>query len=344
MRAIDHPLVSVILPVYNASEYVGMAIESVLNQTYGSLEIIVVDDGSTDDTLAVLRRYAAEDHRIQIVMQKHAGVARARNHAIELARGEFIAPLDSDDLWQPRKLERQVQRMREAGNSTGCVYAWWVWIDQSNAVLDCSPAWNIEGSIFQDLLQINFMGNASVPLFNRQRVIDAGGYNEQLAACNAGGCEDWDLALRVAERALVAVVPEVLVGYRRHAGSMSTACNTMRRSHQQMMREMKHLRPATPNRILRRSDQQFALYLSSLCFWTGDRIGAIRWGLQAGIRLPLAIAPYIARMLFFRLRDRKLLPKMRAGVTLHAEEIPSPLMPYNELWTSHSSDAIFQPR
>ena len=238
MSAISHdPLVSVIIPVYDGAEYVGIALESALSQTYRNLEILVIDDGSTDGTPAILDLYAARDARIRVLSQANSGVARARNRGIAEAHGDFIAPLDADDLWEPTKIDCQVRRILESGERTGFVYSWWVWIDRDGALLDRSPRWMMEGSAFELLLQMNFTGNASVPLFRRCCIEEAGGYNENLAAADAGGCEDWELALRVAERYDVAVVPEILLGYRRHRGSMSTTCDRMWRSQQLVVRE-----------------------------------------------------------------------------------------------------------
>jgi glycosyltransferase involved in cell wall biosynthesis len=102
-------LVSVIIPTYNRAYIVGKAIDSVLRQTYANVEVVVVDDGSTDGTADLLRRY---DHRVRYLAQKNAGVSAARNTGLRAARGEFIALLDSDDEWLPWKVELQVRFLR----------------------------------------------------------------------------------------------------------------------------------------------------------------------------------------------------------------------------------------
>ncbi|WP_263357920.1 glycosyltransferase family 2 protein [Acidicapsa ligni] len=111
------PLVSVIIPTYNRATYIRECIDSVLNQTHPRLEVIVVDDGSTDDTATVLREYG---NRIRFLTQKNAGPAIARNRGIALATGDIIAFLDSDDQWLPTKLERQVQSLEAAGPEVTC--------------------------------------------------------------------------------------------------------------------------------------------------------------------------------------------------------------------------------
>jgi len=327
------PLVSVIVPVYNGAEYVGQALESALCQTYPHLEVLAIDDGSNDGSLEVLQLYAAKDSRVRVLRQPNGGVASARNRCIEEARGELIAPLDADDLWQPTKIERQVRRLLEAGDATGFVYCWWAWIDERSAILDRSPSWMVEGEAFEALLQINFTGNASVPLFRKRCVVEAGGYDPTLAAAGAGGCEDWELVLRIANRYEVVVVPEILLGYRRLKGSMSTSCNTMWRSKEMVIRQMHELRPDVGNKVWKDSNRQFALYLAGSSFWSGRIFEAIRWGLRSGWSLGLAVAPHVLRMLVSRRRSKGAIGTMVPNETIHSKDIPGPLLPYDRIYS-----------
>ena len=105
--------VSVIIPIYNAREYVGLAIESAIDQTLREIEIICVDDGSTDHSLQVVKEYAAQDSRIRIVTENNAGVAIARNNGLRRARGEYIAFLDADDFMESPTLERLYNLAKE---------------------------------------------------------------------------------------------------------------------------------------------------------------------------------------------------------------------------------------
>jgi len=102
------PGVSVIIPTYNAARYLPEALESVMGQTYKDIEVIVIDDGSTDDTGEIVQSYRARDRRIRYCLQDNSGPAAARNHGMREANGDYIAFLDADDLWMPRKLEKQV--------------------------------------------------------------------------------------------------------------------------------------------------------------------------------------------------------------------------------------------
>lgn len=113
----NNPVVSAIIPTYNRAHIICEAVDSVLTQTYPHIEVIVVDDGSKDDTLARLQQYGG---RIRVVSQANAGPASARNRGIAVARGDLIAFLDSDDIWLPTKIERQVALMQRAGASVTC--------------------------------------------------------------------------------------------------------------------------------------------------------------------------------------------------------------------------------
>ncbi|MDC8005065.1 glycosyltransferase family 2 protein [Aureisphaera galaxeae] len=110
------PLVSIITPLYNAEAFIGQNIESVLNQTYENWEQIIVDDGSTDTSTSIVKAWAEKDARIKLILNaENKGAAYSRNHATELAKGNYIAFLDSDDWWHPSKLEKQIESMQEKG-------------------------------------------------------------------------------------------------------------------------------------------------------------------------------------------------------------------------------------
>lgn len=123
------PLVSIIMPCYNAERYVAQSIESVLAQTYRNWELLITDDGSTDKSVEVVSKYCTKDDRINILVpDEHQGIARTRNMSIARARGKFVAFLDNDDLWKPEKLEKQINFMLE--NKVGFSYTSYELIDQ----------------------------------------------------------------------------------------------------------------------------------------------------------------------------------------------------------------------
>lgn len=124
-------LVSIITPNYNCGRFIAQTIESVLAQTYTNWEMLIVDDCSTDDSVQIAQNYAAKDSRIKVIQnEKNSGAAISRNKAIELAQGEFIAFLDSDDLWMPDKLEKQIAFMRE--NNCDFSFTEYEHIDEEN--------------------------------------------------------------------------------------------------------------------------------------------------------------------------------------------------------------------
>ena len=314
------------IPAYDAERYLAATLESALAQTCRDIEILVVDDGSRDRTREIADAFAARDPRVRVLSQANGGVSSARNHAIAEARGAFIAPLDADDIWDPAKLERQLRRMHEAGDATGMVYCWWVWMNDRAAALDASPRWRVEGDAADALLQINFVGCASIPLFRRSVLLEAGAYDETLGQ----GCDDWDATLRVAERTRVAVVPAVLVGYRRRSDSLSADTAQMLRSYRALMTRVRARRPSLDPAIARRSIDQFALYLASVSYRSGAYLKALGWGLRSlRSTLPLQVLPSAARVL------RAAAPPaltVRAGESFADWTLPNPLVPYDRIY------------
>jgi glycosyltransferase involved in cell wall biosynthesis len=224
-------LVSVIMPVHNGEQFIAAALDSVLAQTHRDLELIVVDDGSTDGTPAILAATARRDSRVQVIRGARAGVAAARNRAIEAARGALLAPIDADDIWHPAKIERQLAALRAGGAKAGAAYCWSLGIDENDVVIEQGQCESrASGDILEALAVSNVLGNASTPLLRRACVLAIGGYDPGLHAARAQGAEDWKLYLTLAEQCEFAVVPEYLVAYRRSAASMSTDTGAMRRS------------------------------------------------------------------------------------------------------------------
>ena len=331
-------LVSVVIAAFNAAGTIEDTCLSVLRQTYTALEVIVVDDGSTDTTSALVETLAASDPRIRLIRQKNLGVAAARNRAISASSGEFIAPLDADDLWDSTKIARQVQRLQEAGPETGLTYCWWAWIDMNGNVLDRSPLWQIEGPVLERLVEVNFTGCASVPMYRRSCVEKVGGYDASLRDKGCQGCEDWDLAIRVAERHEVVAVPAVLVGYRRRTDSMSAECDTMWRSQRRVTAALAAREPSISREVLQRSNGQFALHLAGVSFWCRDYVGACRWALRARpLALMVRIFPHVAWMLARRLlRGGSLGPRiLPENGRFEDLDLPEPLIRYDRIYARH---------
>jgi glycosyltransferase involved in cell wall biosynthesis len=226
----DAELVSIVIPAYNAAATLDETLQSVRSQTYRALEIIVVDDGSTDDTRAIAERHAAVDNRVQVFTQDNAGVAAARNAGWRRARSDLIAFLDADDLWAPTKIEQQIDALRRRGQGVGLVYCGSVRINSEGVVTDRWEVPRCEGDVLERLFVTNMVENGSAALVRRQALIDANGFDSELRAAGAEGCEDYLLWCRIAETYQFAVVPEHLVGYRNLRQSMSSNCPRMLKS------------------------------------------------------------------------------------------------------------------
>jgi glycosyltransferase involved in cell wall biosynthesis len=223
-------LVSVVIPAFNASSTIDETLRSVRSQSHAQLEIIVVDDGSTDGTLAVVQRHAAQDSRITIISQYNAGVAAARNAGWRAACADLIAFIDADDLWAPCKIERQLQAMIDGGERTGLVYSWYAWIDAKSLVRVRSDPIFHTGEVLDYLFQGNFIGNGSSALVRREALVAANGFDSGLQASGAQGCEDLLFYCRVAEEYHFAIVPEYQIGYRDLPNNMSSDMTRMFRS------------------------------------------------------------------------------------------------------------------
>jgi glycosyltransferase involved in cell wall biosynthesis len=259
------PLVSVIIPAFDAAGHIRQALNSVLSQTYEAIEIIVVDDGSSDATSSIIEEFLKRDPRFQLLAQSNAGVGAARNTAIAKARGKYIAPLDADDFWFPEKLEKQVACMEHSDRETGLVYCWSTLIDENGDFLGNGDRQTVEGRLRHALVMRNVVGNASTPLLRTAALEKVGLYLTRAAQGGAQGCEDWDLSLRIAEDFSVRVVPEFQVAYRQTTSSMSLQ-EGMAASFDVFMRRARQRNCDLPSATFRWSAGYFYLYLAHKCF------------------------------------------------------------------------------
>lgn len=208
------PRVSVVIPTYNYARYVPEAINSVLAQSFEELEVIVVDDGSTDKTVEILRAFSGQ---IRNIRQEHRGLSAARNTGIRAARGQYVAFLDSDDLWLPEKVSLQVARL-DAEPEVGLVYCEALLFDDSApATLTLHSYWasHPSGRILPWLVRQNVVPSPT-PMVRRELFERVGLFDETLSAC-----EDWDMWIRIGRVCEIAYVNQVLAKYRRHQENMS---------------------------------------------------------------------------------------------------------------------------
>jgi glycosyltransferase involved in cell wall biosynthesis len=253
-------LVSVVIPAYNAEATIDDTLRSVRSQTHRDLEIIVVDDGSTDRTTSVVMAHAAADRRVTLIAQENAGVAAARNAGWQSARSAFIAFVDADDLWAPSKIERQLDVILNGGLQVGLVYTWWALIDERNRIRWKVRGRDIAGDVLEQTLLENFVGHASSPLIRRQALVEARGFDSGLRNAGIHGCEDWLVYHRIARRYHFGLVPDHLTGYRVVSGRMSSDRPRMLRSFRMVANEMKLGHPESAGKV----DQGTRMYLRFL--------------------------------------------------------------------------------
>jgi glycosyltransferase involved in cell wall biosynthesis len=213
----DEPLVSVVIAVYDGERHLGEAIDSVLGQTWVHLELIVVNDGSTDRTGEVVAA-RQHDERLRRVDQENQGVARARNAGIAQARGDLVAFLDADDVWLPDKLERQVEVFRRHPD-VGLVFCGYAITDEHlherSVVL---PRRRHHDMVKWLMLEGNGMGLAFTGIVPAWALAELGGFDEHLSTS-----ADLEFAARFALHHPVEAVPDVLSLYRTHSGQMHLA-------------------------------------------------------------------------------------------------------------------------
>jgi len=205
--------VSVVIPTWNRANWIADAILSVLNQSYPNLEAIVVDDGSSDETAAVVRRFGSE---VRYIRQENGGPASARNRGIRAASGEFVAFLDSDDLFESGKLHEQVQYFRRNPEAI-LVYCWFSIVDDSGRKR-LGRRCNLAGHVADELLWRCMQGPLATPtvMVRRAALLESGGFDECMPLS-----EDIDLWCRLARLGPIGLIPEVLVRVRRHGANVS---------------------------------------------------------------------------------------------------------------------------
>ena len=159
--------ISVIIPVFNGEQTIEETINSILDQTFQDIEIIIINDGSTDATLEIVENIS--DSRIKIFSYPNAGLSASRNRGIDRAKGEYISFIDADDLWTPDKLELQWQALQK-NPQAAVAYSWTDYIDESSKFIKSGRRITINGDAFSKLLITNFLENGSNPLIRFKKL------------------------------------------------------------------------------------------------------------------------------------------------------------------------------
>jgi len=262
------PFVSVVIPTHNYGRFICETIESALAQSYSPIEIVVVDDGSTDDTP---QRLAVYGHRVRYIYQPNRGVSAARNNGIAAARGELIAILDSDDLWLPEKLEQQVA----------------VWVREPDSGLVATERFAIDETgrrLDYDKERCSREGFRELTM--RDLLLAVGGFDEGVI-----GVEDMEMWVRVAARFRVLRLNATLTAQRFHSKSLSHQTDPMLRNYKKAIDQLFANVPQLHHRRQWRRIAEARMYreVAFMRFSDGDRVGALMDLLRSGCRWPLAL-------------------------------------------------------
>lgn len=216
-----NPLVSVIVPVYNGEKYIEETVQSVLNQDYDNVELVVIIDGTKDRTVDILKPYE-EQGLLKVLEQENMGASASRNKGMKLAKGEYVLLLDQDDLIEPTLISKAV-KLAQVTKSSGVVVNGKL-IDSYGALIRRMYRFNKPTLKLKDMLCKNQIYTTSQVLFNRQKVLLLGGLDAQ----NAGIADDWDLMLRIVlSGGKLVFLDEMLMSYRIHDSNASRNLDRM---------------------------------------------------------------------------------------------------------------------
>jgi glycosyltransferase involved in cell wall biosynthesis len=268
-------LVSVIVPSYNMARFLAQAVESALGQTYQDLEVVIVDDGSTDDTTEVVEQWAG-NARVRVVRQKNGGLSDARNKGIAAAHGSFVALLDADDIWLPEKLSRQMP-LFHGHPEIGVVYSDYERMDGEGRPLPKGPTHMHRGWISAPLLIDNFV-SASTAVVRRQCFERQGGFDISLRTG-----EDYEMWLRLSVEWQFDFTPEATLRYRTWSGQMSRDFRARYATGINIMRKFLEQNPGVvPGSVLRSAWAHTYTGRGNVTLWHGrDRWSALRDYLRA---------------------------------------------------------------
>ena len=279
--SISAPTISIIIPTYNAEDTILKTVESVQQQTFSDIEIILINDGSTDRTLELLQNI--KDKRLKVFSYENGGLSVARNRGIFHATGEFISFIDADDLWTPDKLELQLAALQQHSEA-GVAYSWTTsFIDgREESIFPYKPVF-FAGNVYDKLLVNNIISNGSNILVRKQAIESAGEFDPTFKSC-----EDWDFYIRLAAKWHFVLVPKHQIFYRQSSNAMTSKVEVMEqealrviaRAYQSAPPEYQFLQNQSLAWIYEYSTQQYLKHSTDITgvrkasqkFWT-----AIRW-------------------------------------------------------------------
>jgi glycosyltransferase involved in cell wall biosynthesis len=267
------PLISVIIPAYNAERTLLETVDSVQNQTLANIEIIIINDGSTDRTEKTIENL--HDSRIKAFSYENGGVSVARNRGITHTMGEFIAFIDADDLWTPDKLERQLAAL-EAHPEAAVAYSWTQTIDERGHWLHRYHSVFVEGDVYTEILVNNFVSNGSNILVRKEAILSVGEFDSTLKSC-----EDWDFYIRLAAKYHFVVVPDWQILYRQSSTSLSSQVEVMETDALAVISKAYRSAPAEYQYLQSRSLSWIYEYFTQQYLRRSDGLKSVRVATQA---------------------------------------------------------------
>lgn len=244
--------VTVIIPAYNAAATVEKTLLSALAQTHRDLEVFVVDDGSTDQTMSIANAIAQSDPRLTILHQSNSGVASARNNALARATGEYTCWLDADDLWHPTKIEKQLEVFGSAQKPLTFVYTGYRLVDPDDRIMpNFRTLADVSGNTLSQQIATNHFSNVSSIMVPTRLAQEVGGHSPKLREWGIEGAEDLLLQLQLASRGPNGCCREALVGYRMHSHNMSRGFLRAMKSNLKALEIIEQSNPDIPRWVFR---------------------------------------------------------------------------------------------
>ena len=250
------PTVSIIIPTYNSEKTIKETLMSVQQQSFTDWELIIIDDGSTDNTVEVIKNIT--EPRIKLFVYENGGVSTARNRGIARATGEYLSFLDADDLWTSDKLALQLETLNKYPKAK-VVYSWTSYIDEKGQLLFLGPQFSFQGEVFKELLQKNFLLNASNLMIHTDVLDIVEGFSPEFSYA-----ADWYFYLRLAKNFEFALVPQHQILDRQSANSMSSNIEKMREQCLSMLDSIFEDAPSQLQYLKDISHSNFYLYCADL--------------------------------------------------------------------------------
>lgn len=285
----SNPLVSVIIPAYNTEKYIRETIDSVLTQTYPNIELILVDDGSTDNTASITETLIRDKKNTRLVRQKNQGVSAARNNGFAVSNGSYIAYLDADDVWTPRNVERWLLKFA-ADSELVVVHSDCQEIDGESKKINIIHHGH-EGFLLDNLLQGGkWINGTSGSLVKREIIQAVGGFDVHLSTG-----ADQEFFFRIASKGKVGRVPEVLWYYRIHSNNMHYNTKLLEKDTLlAFIRADEHKLFRTP--AFRRLCLSKMNYMLAGSFWNTDKLKSMKYLVKSVAWHPLILRTFLQKL------------------------------------------------